>query len=143
MASRPPSMRKSPFTTSACQARIPVIILDRSVDTDCYSSFIGGDNYEIGKMAGEEAARELPAVGKTVEQGEPFGAIESVKAVSDLYAPVSGEVVEVNDALADSPEVVNADCYGDGWMLVIAVSDGLQALLDPTAYAQHVKERAE
>ena len=86
---------------------------------------------------------ELPEVGKAVERGEPFGVIESVKAVSDLYAPVTGEVVEVNEALTDSPEVVNADCYGDGWMVVIALSDGLEELLDPTAYAQHVKERAE
>ena len=86
---------------------------------------------------------ELPDVGTAVEKGDPFGVIESVKAVSDLYAPVSGEVVEVNAALADSPEVVNADCYGDGWMVVIALSDGLQELLDPAAYAQYVKERAE
>lgn len=86
---------------------------------------------------------ELPAVGQAVEQGEPFGTIESVKAVSDLYAPVTGEVVEVNDALADSPEVVNEDCYGDGWLVVVNVSEGLDDLLDPAAYAQHVKERSE
>ena len=60
---------------------------------------------------------ELPAVGTTIERGEPFGVIESVKAVSDLYAPVSGEVVEVNADLGDRPEQVNEDCYGDGWMI--------------------------
>ncbi len=88
---------------------------------------------------------ELPEVGKSLEQGDPFGVIESVKAVSDLYAPVSGEVVEVNDSLGESPEVVNADCYGDGWMVVIQVADAsaLDDLIDPVAYAQHVKERAE
>jgi glycine cleavage system H protein len=88
---------------------------------------------------------ELPEPGRSLESGDPFGVIESVKAVSDLYAPVPGEIVEVNDALADSPEVVNADCYGDGWMVVIQVGDGsaLEELIDPGAYAQHVKERAE
>ena len=86
---------------------------------------------------------ELPEVGKIVEQGEPFGVIESVKAVSDLCAPVSGEVVEVNDALADSPETVNSDCYGDGWMVVITVSEDPQQLLDPAAYSQYVKERVD
>ena len=65
---------------------------------------------------------ELPAVGSTVSKGDPFGVIESVKAVSDLYAPVSGEVVEVNTDLADHPEPVNEDCYGDGWMIAIAIA---------------------
>ena len=86
---------------------------------------------------------ELPEVGRAVESGQAFGVIESVKAVSDLFAPVSGRVVAVNDALADAPERVNEDCYGEGWMLVVEVSAGLDALLDPVAYAQHVKERAE
>jgi len=110
---------------------------------------VGGERVTVGvtdyaqQQLGDIVFVELPDVGKAVEQGAPFGVIESVKAVSDLCAPVSGEVVEVNGTLADSPEVVNADCYGDGWMVVIAVSDGLQQLLDPAAYAQHIKERAE
>jgi glycine cleavage system H protein len=65
---------------------------------------------------------ELPPVGSMVSKGDPFGVIESVKAVSDLYAPVSGEVVDVNTDLADHPEAVNEDCYGDGWMIAIAIS---------------------
>ena len=89
---------------------------------------------------------ELPEVGKAVEAGEPFGSIESVKAVADLYAPVSGEVVEVNEELAESPELVNEDCYGDGWLVVISVttgSGGFDELLDPKGYARHVEERSE
>jgi glycine cleavage system H protein len=87
---------------------------------------------------------ELPAVGSSVERGEPFGVIESVKAVSDLYAPVSGEVVEVNGDLADHPEHVNEDCYADGWMIAIEVSDAadLESLLDARRYRDHVEERS-
>lgn len=66
---------------------------------------------------------ELPAVGAAVTFMEPFGVIESVKAVSDLYAPLSGTVVEVNAALSDSPEVVNTDPYGRGWMIVVEPKD--------------------
>jgi glycine cleavage system H protein len=88
---------------------------------------------------------ELPAVGASVERGEPFGVIESVKAVADLFGPVTGRVAEVNALLADQPELVNSDCYGDGWMLVIEPDDPseLEQLLDAAAYQQHVKERAE
>jgi glycine cleavage system H protein len=87
---------------------------------------------------------ELPAVGASVEKGEPFGVIESVKAVSDLYAPLSGEVVEVNAALADHPESVNEDCYADGWMIAIEASDPseVEALLDADQYRRHVEERS-
>jgi glycine cleavage system H protein len=86
---------------------------------------------------------ELPEVGALLEKGEPFGVIESVKAVSDLNAPISGEVIEVNTALAERPEMVNEDCYGDGWMVVVGNGDGeeYEILLDPTAYLKHVEER--
>ncbi|HFB68080.1 MAG TPA: glycine cleavage system protein GcvH [Calditrichae bacterium] len=66
---------------------------------------------------------ELPEVGIQVEQGKTFGTIEAVKAVSDLFAPVSGEVVEVNEKLNDSPELVNQDPYGEGWMIKIKMSN--------------------
>jgi glycine cleavage system H protein len=87
---------------------------------------------------------ELPAVGTAIEKGEPFGVIESVKAVSDLYAPLSGEVVEVNPALSDHPENVNEDCYADGWMIAIVASDPSEAetLLDAASYRRHVEERS-
>ena len=66
---------------------------------------------------------ELPEMGATLASGDSFGAVESVKAVSDLYAPVGGEVVEVNGALEDSPEKINEDPYGEGWILKLRISD--------------------
>jgi glycine cleavage system H protein len=79
---------------------------------------------------------EFPPVGKVVTQGEVLGTVESVKAVSEIYAPLSGKVVEVNKALEDVPEQVNKDPYGAGWMVVLELSDASQAsnLLDATAY---------
>ena len=78
---------------------------------------------------------ELPAVGTVLAHGDKFGAIESVKAASDLYAPVSGTVVEVNSGLEDQPELVNNDPYAGGWMLRLeAVSDEGTALMDELAY---------
>ncbi len=85
---------------------------------------------------------ELPQVGAEVAFMQPFGVVESVKAVSDLYAPVSGKVVEVNRALAEKPEIINTDPYGAAWMIVIeprSLSD-LDRLLDATAYAALVGE---
>jgi glycine cleavage system H protein len=86
---------------------------------------------------------ELPEVGRALDRGEPIGVVESVKAVADLFAPVTGEVLEVNSGLAEAPDGVNADCYGDGWMLVVQLSDvsELEQLLSPADYAQHVKDR--
>ena len=97
------------------------------------------------QQLGDVVFVELPAVGTTIERGEPFGVIESVKAVSDLYAPVTGEVVEVNADLADRPEQVNEDCYGDGWMIAIVVADDadLSEHLDAAAYRRHVEERGQ
>ena len=88
---------------------------------------------------------ELPEIGKVLDLGEPFGVIESVKAVSDLYAPVAGEVVEVNEVLAEQPETVNEDCYGEGWMIAIQVEDPsvLASLMDAAAYIKHVGDRSE
>jgi glycine cleavage system H protein len=79
---------------------------------------------------------EVPEVGKTVAKGASFAVVESVKAASDVYAPVSGEVVEANDALSTAPETVNAAPEGDGWFAKIKVSDAseLDALMDQAAY---------
>ena len=84
---------------------------------------------------------ELPAGGTTVSQGESFGVVESVKAASDLYAPLSGEVLEANPALQDAPELVNQQPYGGGWMLKVRPSDRreLDNLLDAAAYDEYVK----
>lgn len=83
---------------------------------------------------------ELPDVGERVEQDGEFGVIESIKAVSDLYAPVSGEVAAVNEALFDAPELVNEEPFGDGWMLEIELEDEseLDALLDAEAYGEQI-----
>ena len=81
---------------------------------------------------------ELPEVGATLGRGDSFGVVESVKAASDLYAPVSGEVVEVNEALESGPDQVNSDPYGEGWLIKVKLSDAaeLSELLDPKAYAE-------
>ncbi len=85
---------------------------------------------------GEVLFLELPQVGRSVTAGETFGVVESVKAVSDLFAPVSGTVAEVNARLDDEPELVNNEPYGDGWMIVIEASnpDDWQALLSADDY---------
>ncbi|MFQ5415808.1 MAG: glycine cleavage system protein GcvH [Myxococcota bacterium] len=88
---------------------------------------------------------ELPEVGTAVSKGESFGVIESVKAVSDLCAPVGGVVAAVNDELEDRPEAVNESCYGAGWIIEIAeVSrEDIDSLLDAAGYQTHIDERSE
>ncbi|MFW5963498.1 MAG: glycine cleavage system protein GcvH [Natronomonas sp.] len=83
---------------------------------------------------------ELPEVGASVDKDEEFGVIESIKAVSDLYAPVSGEVTAVNEDLFDAPELVNDDPFGDGWMLEVTLEDEseLDALLSPAEYEDQI-----
>lgn len=85
---------------------------------------------------------DLPDVGRELGAGEPFGEIESTKSVSDIYSPTNGEVVEVNEALEDTPELVNSDPYGDGWMLVLRPTPAasLDHLMSPTAYSEHAAE---
>jgi glycine cleavage system H protein len=96
---------------------------------------VGITDFAQGEL-GDVVFVELPQVGATLEQGASFGTIEAVKAVSDLYAPVSGEVVEVNGALDANPASVNSDPYGEGWMIRMRVSDASQvdALMDAAAY---------
>jgi glycine cleavage system H protein len=79
---------------------------------------------------------DLPEVGRQVSAGDVFGEVESTKSVSELFAPVDGEVVAVNDAVADSPELINSDPYGEGWLIEIRLDDpsGLEALLEAEAY---------
>jgi glycine cleavage system H protein len=105
--------------------------LDDDVATIGVTSF-------AAEQLGDVVFVELPVAGKTVVQHATFGVVESVKAVSDLFAPVSGEVVEANPALAGEPELVNSDPYGSGWMIRIRVSEPKQVddLLDATAYEQ-------
>jgi glycine cleavage system H protein len=86
---------------------------------------------------------ELPDVGDPVKKGESFGVVESTKAVSELFSPVSGKVVEVNDPLSDAPETINDDPYEEGWMIVIEPADAkeIDALMDAKAYRTFVEEQ--
>ena len=96
---------------------------------------VGITDYAADQL-GDIVFVELPDVGKALDQFAPFGVVESVKAVSDLYAPVGGEVVGTNDELAGKPEVVNSDPYGAGWMVRVRLADSSQIdeLLDAAAY---------
>ncbi len=95
------------------------------------------------EQLGDVVYVELPAVGDEVKKGESFGVVESTKAVSELFAPISGKVVEVNDPLVEAPETVNEDPYEEGWMIAIEPSDAkeLAELLDVKAYAAFVAEQ--
>jgi glycine cleavage system H protein len=107
---------------------------------------ITGDRGKVGitdyaqKQLGDVVYVELPAVGTALKQGQSFGTIESVKAVSELYAPVSGEVVEVNESLKSKPEQVNTNPH-DNWLIVVKLSQAGEAagLLDASQYADLVK----
>jgi glycine cleavage system H protein len=97
------------------------------------------------EQLGDIVFLELPQPGTRVRPGDPLGTVESVKAVSELWAPIGGEVIEANGDLADEPELVNRDPYGRGWMVVLRPDDpaDLTALMDATDYAQHCREEAE
>lgn len=107
----------------------------------------GGSPLKIGisdyaqDQLGDVVYVELPEVGKTLAKGAPFGSVESVKAVSELYLPVAGKVVETNSALADSPELVNKAPYEEGWMIAIepANPEEINALLTRQAYLEKLK----
>lgn len=96
------------------------------------------------EQLGDIVYLELPDEGERVTQGEPFGVVESVKAVSDLYAAVSGKVIEINDPLVENPETLNEDCYEEGWLIKIEIGDKkeLQNLLNHEEYRSFLKEEA-
>ncbi|HED10327.1 MAG TPA: glycine cleavage system protein GcvH [Caldithrix abyssi] len=100
---------------------------------------IGITDYAQGEL-GDVVFVELPAVGDQVKENDTFGTIEAVKAVADLYSPLDGEVVEVNEALEDAPDTVNNDPYGDGWMVRVKVanSSDYDSLLSAEAYQKHI-----
>ncbi|NOY88007.1 MAG: glycine cleavage system protein GcvH [FCB group bacterium] len=101
---------------------------------------IGITDYAQGEL-GDIVFIELPTVGEELTQLKPFGTIEAVKAVSDIYAPISGKVVEVNSSLDDEPMSINKDPYGDGWIIKIEISvpEELEKLLDADAYKELIK----
>ena len=94
---------------------------------------------------GEIVFVELPKVGARFEVGEPFGTVESVKAVSEVYAPVTGQVIEVNEELNDEPEVINTEPYGDGWLIKIRMADAKQttSLLTAAEYTAYIQEETD
>ena len=91
---------------------------------------------------GEVVFFDLPDVGSEVTKDQAYAEVESVKAVSDVYAPMSGEITEVNQALSDSPDTINSDPYGDGWMVKVRLSDASEAesLMDAAAYREMLKD---
>ena len=93
-------------------------------------------------LLGDLVYVELPNVGDAIEAGTACAVVESVKAASDVYAPVSGKVVEVNGALADKPETINEDAYGDGWLFTLEISDAeqLNELLSPDDYSELLED---
>lgn len=102
--------------------------------------YVGITDYAQGEL-GDVVFVELPAPGDRFSKMDVFGTIEAVKAVSDLYAPISGEVVEVNEALDDDPALVNGDPYGEGWMIRVRASDPgeLDGLMGSADYASHIE----
>jgi len=86
---------------------------------------------------------ELPEIGREVRAGEVVVSLESVKAAAEVYAPVSGRIVEVNERLEEEPELINSDPYGEGWLFKIEIADPreLEKLLTPEKYAEHIKKR--
>ncbi|MFF9023769.1 glycine cleavage system protein GcvH [Streptomyces eurythermus] len=124
---------------------------DRLYSKDHEWAQVEGDLVRVGltdhaqRQLGDVVFVELPAVGDRYEAGEPFGSVESVKAVSEVYVPVTGAVVEVNAALTDSPELVNEDPYGDGWAIRLR-ADGppsTDGLLDAEGYAKYVTAESD
>ena len=96
------------------------------------------------KELGDVVFVELPQVGSQLDANDELGSIESVKAVSELFAPVSGEVIEVNEALADKPELVNTDPYGDGWMVRVRLSapDEADELMSAEEYEEYIEKES-
>src|SRR5690606_12762895 len=99
-----------------------------------------GITFYAQKELGDVVYVDLPAPGAEVRAGDGFAVVESVKAVSDIYAPVSGTIVEVNEALVDAPEMINEEPYGNGWLVVMEVADEreIDKLLSAEEYQQHV-----
>ena len=112
---------------------------------------VDGDRGRIGitdyaqNQLGDVVFLELPEVGRTLTAGEQFGTIESVKAVSELFSPVAGEVVEVNSELTAKPELINEDPHGEAWMMVVRITDpaSVEALMDAKAYEAFVESEAK
>ena len=110
-----------------------------------------GDRGTVGithyaqKQLGDVVYLELPEVGRALKPQDTFGTVESVKAVSELFSPIAGEVVEINSALVQAPEAINSDPYGSGWMIAVRLSDpgAVKALMDAAAYKAFVESESK
>lgn len=102
-------------------------------------AYVGVTDFAQGEL-GDIVFIEVETVGETIEEGETFGSIEAVKTVSDLFMPVAAEVVEFNEKLNSTPELINKDPYGEGWIVKVKLQDvnQLKNLLDPEAYKEHI-----
>ena len=111
-----------------------------SVDSDGTARI--GITDHAQEQLGDLVFVELPAVGDQLDQGESCAVVESVKAASDIYAPITGEVVAINDALEDDPGIINSDPYGDGWLFQVSVGDSTEVdtLLDPETYEESLDD---
>lgn len=100
-----------------------------------------GISHRAQELLGDLVYVELPQIGDSVDAGNGCAVVESVKAASDVYTPVSGEIIAVNDALSDKPETINEDAYGDGWIFVVRPSDPaeIEDMLDPDAYGELIE----
>ena len=107
-------------------------------------AIIGITEFAQGEL-GDIVFVELPEVGEKISKDDPFGSLESVKAVSDIFAPISGSVVEINDDLKENPETVNEDPYGDGWMIKVQMTDldELKDLMSSQDYAEFIEQQKE
>ncbi|MGD8814171.1 MAG: glycine cleavage system protein GcvH [Anaerolineales bacterium] len=105
---------------------------------------IGITDYAQDQLSDIVYVEVLAGVGDTLEKGKEFAAVESVKAAADIYMPVTGTIVEINESLADTPETVNTDPYGEAWLVRIEIADAseLEALMSAAAYEKHCEERS-
>lgn len=110
-------------------------------DLDDGTALVGISDY-AQEMLTDIVFVELPPIGKTVTKGDPLAVVESVKSVSDVFAPVSGEILEVNQALEETPELVNRDAFGEGWIVKLKIADAgeLKSLLDAASYNALLEE---
>ena len=109
------------------------------VRVDGKTATVGITRFAVDQL-GDITMIDLPKEGETVKKGTVFGTVESVKAVSDLFAPCSGKVIKVNDPLGDTPETVNEDCYDEGWMIQVELSEDVADLMSASQYEEYLKE---
>eukprot|EP00297_Palpitomonas_bilix_P018648 CAMPEP_0113880316 /NCGR_PEP_ID=MMETSP0780_2-20120614/7717_1 /TAXON_ID=652834 /ORGANISM="Palpitomonas bilix" /LENGTH=148 /DNA_ID=CAMNT_0000866977 /DNA_START=64 /DNA_END=510 /DNA_ORIENTATION=+ /assembly_acc=CAM_ASM_000599 len=147
-------MLRSAFSTFSTTVVRPTSLVFRAYATKTYYSKtheyiqVDGDVGTVGisdfaqESVGEVVFVDVNAVGTAVNKGEPFGAIESVKAASDVYAPVSGEITNVNAAVSESPDIINSDAEGNGWLMKMKISDPseLDSLMDKEAFDKFCAE---